>query len=895
MVVEDLRSYAPPSFTFAFPGARRFVLVLDLSRAMDGGGSGERWKAVRDGLFRFFSHLPLGSEVAIVTFGAEARVNIEPTVVTEQNREGIFGKIPFRLHGGAEGGCVGCGLKLATRLLRSRGGNDETSGAVVLVSATDTAASGKKDAAMMRAVRAAVEEGAVPVYNVALKKTCDDVIALTKFGGSYFLSETEAMADVFLDIFNRNGDSVAEKIYRKEHIWGGDKTVGGNFVVESGLSRDLWMVLTCSPFKEDVELFEVTSPSGVKHVFPKYQNGLHYFRLPGDNESGIWGYKAKLYPVVSSGAKVTVEVIAESSGAAAEATADDGAVILHGWTNVGTEGADASADPVALYASLNQGNLPIRNGKVVATVSRPGSSAPVEVVLRDDGTGYPDITAGDGIYSAYFVDFTTAPGLYSVSLFADHNSGRASVPRPERPLDADCCGSAVAASAFSIPTRSFERHAAAPSFKVNRGAQFFVRNGEPDRTDVFPPSRVTDLAVAAYVNQSLYVVLEWSAPGGDRDAGAADRYEMRCYTNMHSLAEDSFEKMGIPQHESLLPEPEEYGTRQSATVGLPWANEVFYCGLVSSDEAGNRSPVSNLVPVYAAEFTTTTDAAPVYGEGGAGGRSQEEPFYSSILGDFNENPAVYITVGVVSGAVFVLVAIVSCALHRSRKRAAARKKSKARSGQIFADDIEHQHNPGLNGLNGLAAAAAGSEELKPPAPSSSANQPPPPYGPVWTTAASNHSPASDFGNLYSPDRTSNWAAFQGGAHPAAPVHEYRLNGGGIGGEEELDSAKSLTPTYQNWAHPQPAATSDNGTATTSSTECSNFESEESHPQQQQQQQQQRERRHSTDDALGGGGGGIYGRAANADYASNFHFDPSMSLSPSNYGAENRRRRQESLV
>ena len=60
--------------------------------------------------------------------------------------------------------------------------------------------------------------------------------------------------------------------------------------------------------------------------------------------------------------------------------------------------------------------------------------------------------------------------------------------------------------------------------KVNRGAQFFVRNGEPARTDVFPPSRVTDVAVASYVNQTLYAVLEWSAPGGDRDKGAADRY-----------------------------------------------------------------------------------------------------------------------------------------------------------------------------------------------------------------------------------------------------------------------------------------------------------------------------------------------------------------------------------
>ena len=116
VVVEDLRQYSPPSFRFVFPGVRRFVLALDLSRSMDGGDGGQ-WRSVRDGLFRLFSHIPLGAEVAIVTFGSKARVNIEPTVVTEQNREGIFGKIPFRLRDD-ENGCVACGLKLAARLLR---------------------------------------------------------------------------------------------------------------------------------------------------------------------------------------------------------------------------------------------------------------------------------------------------------------------------------------------------------------------------------------------------------------------------------------------------------------------------------------------------------------------------------------------------------------------------------------------------------------------------------------------------------------------------------------------------------------------------------------------------------------------------------------------------------
>ena len=146
--------------------------------------------------------------------------------------------------------------------------------------------------------------------------------------------------------------------------------------------------------------------------------------------------------------------------------------------------------------------------------------------------------------------------------------------------------------------------------------------------------------------------------------------------------------MGIPVHESLLPAPEPYGTPQSATVGLPWANEVFYCGLAATDEAGNRGPVSNLVPVYAAEFTTTTDqeTSLVYGlENEA--YSLDKALSSYILDDFNRNPTVYIVAGVVTGAVFILVVIVGVTILRSRRRAAARKNQSAKARSQVCNSV----------------------------------------------------------------------------------------------------------------------------------------------------------------------------------------------------------------
>ena len=74
--------------------------------------------------------------------------------------------------------------------------------------------------------------------------------------------------------------------------------------------KDLWIVLT-SAQKEDVEGFEVTSPSGRRLAFPKYDHGIVYFRLDGgdgDVEPGIWSYEARLHHTVSNGAIVSVEV-----------------------------------------------------------------------------------------------------------------------------------------------------------------------------------------------------------------------------------------------------------------------------------------------------------------------------------------------------------------------------------------------------------------------------------------------------------------------------------------------------------------------------------------------------------------------------------------------------------
>ena len=47
--------------------------------------------------------------------------------------------------------------------------------------------------------------------------------------------------------------------------------------------------------EDKVEFFEITNPSGQKHLFSKFEDGMVVFNHPGMAQPGIWSYHAKLY------------------------------------------------------------------------------------------------------------------------------------------------------------------------------------------------------------------------------------------------------------------------------------------------------------------------------------------------------------------------------------------------------------------------------------------------------------------------------------------------------------------------------------------------------------------------------------------------------------------------
>lgn len=106
-----------------------------------------------------------------------------------------------------------------------------------------------------------------------------------------------------------------------------------------------------------------------------------------------------------------------------------------------------------------------------------------------------------------------------------------------------------------------------------------------DRT---PPARVTSLDVTAGTATSL--TLSWIAPGDDADTGQAARYDLRWSTG--ALQSDAEWEAATPV--PGLPAPQPADSVETVTVHGLAPDTTYAFALVTEDEAGNRSPRSNI-------------------------------------------------------------------------------------------------------------------------------------------------------------------------------------------------------------------------------------------------------------------------------------------------------------
>ncbi|CAG0887034.1 unnamed protein product [Darwinula stevensoni] len=197
-------------------------------------------------------------------------------------------------------------------------------------------------------------------------------------------------------------------------------------------------------------------------------------------------------------------------------------------------------DPLIIYAYLKYGESPVvssckdPNVKAIELtvesrdMSQEGGFQMKEsLFMLDDGRGDPDVRHGDGIFSAYFVNFTKVTQRWIAYKFKakiggsqqfvdvildsrkDYDTGLMK-PDPNSPVPY-CCGSTIGdAKCESVRAFTAEVTGKVLSVKFNR------IDG-----DMFPPSRVTDLTVT---RDGATLVFTWSAAGNDYNYRPVDDY-----------------------------------------------------------------------------------------------------------------------------------------------------------------------------------------------------------------------------------------------------------------------------------------------------------------------------------------------------------------------------------
>ncbi len=298
----------------------------------------------------------------------------------------------------------------------------------------------------------------------------------------------------------------------------------------------------------------------------------------------------------------------------------------------------------------------------------------------------PDIVAGDGIYSRYLDRYLSA-GRYKFTISVDDNdnsafyvytdSGKNSVKYIQKSNGMDrqnatettrsyadlfysvesrrkCCGSTVLPSIDmekSVKTGIFRRTVPGPVVHMKQTVK--------QSDDRSPPARIGDLRIRNLPGERAApdrLLAEWTAPGGDFNAGSVASYRFVFSTRIEELLDPN----GQPEVLLGFDRMERGGTAAKFDFNFPHYDRDFYVGAYGFDVAGNRGKISNLVHVRI--------PAPSYNGKGV---SEGPAPIKAPTGEASD--ANWILIGGVSGAIGVLflLAIVAIVYYN----VVARKKS----------------------------------------------------------------------------------------------------------------------------------------------------------------------------------------------------------------------------
>ncbi|XP_068219573.1 calcium-activated chloride channel regulator 2-like [Palaemon carinicauda] len=666
---------------------KRFILLIEDTTVMN---VQRRWEFVRKAVRRVVVYdLPNGVEVALVVFNAEAR-EAAPLSMLESTisdlRERVGSSLPRNPSGVRPSqGCIVCGLQKAIEVLEA-GGYSAQAANIVLVTSGEH---GRETEA--EKVRQVIQDYGLRLLLVLYPLTERPgmpapehslVPVARESGGRVFtvmdegvgidskVSMLVSLMEALTAAVAAGGATTPVLLHSATYQGGIASLSTGAFSLDDSVAAHARFAIYYYDLNHVGNTIHLTAPSGATFASVNMQEedgDVNMISVNLNNaERGVWRYKVENRADSHQALHIQVTSFPNL----------DNKVTVRVWSSQESDVITVpnQQTPIILYGEVKMGGAAVMDAGVMATLQRLGTNAtggtyvPVRVQLLDLGTGDPDITRGDGVYSRYAPPLE-GPARYSVVLSVD--AGKAVLALAQiHPRDHDlrhhrhaltkevnwggydegrewaipsCCGSVVP-FAHTRQAPAFTRQVTGPTLDIR---DYHILN-----RDKVAPARIVDLV--AWVNTSSgQVVLDWTAVGEDRDWGRAQLYE-GFIANSKSQAATHCSGERIKG----LPVPSTATTRERARISITlYENKGQWVCIRAIDSHNNKGPPSNPAAIWR-PLPPSTDRVTIRARGpGGSGISSGFGGYGSDLG-IAGNEKVAVISGCIGGLILVVLLVV---------------------------------------------------------------------------------------------------------------------------------------------------------------------------------------------------------------------------------------------
>lgn len=606
-------------------------------------------KAIR----KYMYDLPTGSKYAVFPFTASIQEKEYP--LNELNNWPVDWKsIQVRSdYISPTEGCVNCAIKKALEILSSdiSNENQKPAGTAVVVASSNF----DKDDTLLQELRDSPfclmllvfrkDEISEAYRNYADASHCGTLVELSQDGNKKEVFEKlfKAMESILPETVD---DKITETI-ATENIQGGSAF---SFPVDAEMMEKVTFWILREELYRHTDAENVKAEINNKKVDLTEEDTSDMLTLSfSPNENGNVEFK------LSEGIEALVQVRATSK----PGKYVSGEILVHDTTKEGSK----EQMPVIIYARVHFGPYPVQNADVTVVIMRPEGRALV-YKLYDDGAGDPDITANDGVYSGYFINFT-AEGEYKVTMRLKNKNDETVAGKLNKNGDyKSCCGSRIETGTIQLP-----------SFEKTLMTTFNAVSKRPD--DGYQPSRIVDLRVTNVTDDK--VVLRWTAPGAEADKGTVTSYDIKYFTTEEELL-----KFENGKSINCTTIPQERGLPETCEVDYSnFENSMQAYIAIKSENDKTTSDTSNIIEVFIPDIQTTTEP--------------EKEKENKVSKGTANTKLVGIIIGVILGLivlVIIIYSIVYFAVVKPKRKQENKRKTENRVNQITNSTSQsHQLNP----------------------------------------------------------------------------------------------------------------------------------------------------------------------------------------------------------